>query len=244
VPSLRAARTRPRPSIGGRRFPGLAWSSSGALVVAAAAVVGGVAYCNSDRTTVQTQPLTAGIPASARAPRPASTARFGSRGPDLGRLSWNHEVTDPGDPAAPARAAVDAAAALTCVDDGGASFGALERCWASEQRDDEWSRNVGNYISAMFEPHELETELIRDVDCRQVLCRIELEAQDLTPLAGLAKLVEQSRLPYAQGLIVGDGGRQAVVFVAREEFAARVFDAGRRPTPELVFDLDASGASD
>jgi hypothetical protein len=116
--------------------------------------------------------------------------------------------------------------ALECIEEGSRTVPELATCWAREERDDEWSANVEGYVYAALELQDLDADVVREVDCRQALCRIELDGADMAPVLRLgANRVNKESIAY--DLVTSDGGRRVVAYITRDELAGRVFNARR-----------------
>ena len=119
-----------------------------------------------------------------------------------------------------------AAAAAWYERDGGAfSFDELVEQWRSEPADQDWSGNIASFIYAMLEPAELEHEVIRSVDCRNTLCRVQFDTRQMNTLLRLNEsLAAEAHSPFSEHFDEGeDGGSVVEVMIARDDLASRVF---------------------
>jgi hypothetical protein len=125
-----------------------------------------------------------------------------------------------------AAAQAETARSLRCIENGNRSFEGLEQCWGAESQDPEWSANVESFVYARLHVDDLERDIVRQVDCRRVLCRIELDAQDVGAILRLGSPDERFQDRLRHKFVSTDGGRSFVIYVVRDELASRVFDAG------------------
>ncbi len=110
------------------------------------------------------------------------------------------------------------------LDAGPRGFDDLASYWEKERRDPEWSSNVRAYLSAMLESEELELDLVRDVDCRETLCRIEMNAAHMPVIVRLRGGAGPDRARFAHRWTTeADGASIVVVYTARDDLAERVF---------------------
>jgi hypothetical protein len=96
----------------------------------------------------------------------------------------------------------------------------LAEHWKAEPRDSEWSEDVRGYLTAMLEAVDAAVDPVRAVDCRQTLCRIELDAT-----AALLQLSEAAASAHFRFVpaVAGEGeARVLVLFAPRQELADRV----------------------
>jgi hypothetical protein len=109
-------------------------------------------------------------------------------------------------------------------DGGPYAFEDLMEHWLDEAPDPEWSNNVTSFIYALLEPKELEHEVIRNVDCRTTLCRVQLDGRQMDALLRLnTSLTTDDHYPYNQQFLEEEGGLGVDVFIARDELMSRIF---------------------
>jgi hypothetical protein len=91
--------------------------------------------------------------------------------------------------------------------------------WASETGDPSWNRQATSQIAAILINAQLSPNALRDVDCRQTICRVKLHSdskvhRDVSALIGASrKLVDQTFLvPFASD----QGGWDIETFFPRE----------------------------
>ncbi len=109
--------------------------------------------------------------------------------------------------------------------------------WAAERHDKDWSSNVESYVYAMLGAEDLELDLVRFVDCRQTLCRLELSAADanMRALFRLSSGLRGDGYPFVRRVAAMDGGNTVVAFIARDGLEEKIFPA----EPEIAHGADA-----
>jgi hypothetical protein len=149
----------------------------------------------------------------ARAPRRAAALGRNSQRPAFGWLD------DDGPDASTASRVMPA-----WLDAGRLGFDDLAGHWEKERKDPEWSSNVRSYLSAMLEPEELDLDLLRDIDCRETLCRVEMNAAHMPVIARLRGGSGPDRARFAHKWTKEvDGASVVVVYTARDDLSERVF---------------------
>jgi hypothetical protein len=111
------------------------------------------------------------------------------------------------------------------VDAGPWQFDDLATFWEDERHDPEWSANVKEYIYAMLEPEDLNLDVLSRVDCRETLCRVEMNASHIPALSRLRATASGGGPPrFARKFVNADSGAHVViVYIARDDLAERVF---------------------
>jgi hypothetical protein len=111
------------------------------------------------------------------------------------------------------------------LDAGPWGFDDLAAFWQKERVDPEWSANVKEYIYAMLEPEDLNLDVLNGVDCRQTLCRIEMNAAHMQAIARLRGTGGAGQPRFAHRFQKGDsdGAAVMVVYTARDDLVERVF---------------------
>jgi hypothetical protein len=147
----------------------------------------------------------------------------------------------PDDDTAPANGTFDASSANgsvpAWVDGGPWGFDDLVAFWEKETVDPEWSANVKEYIYGMLDPDDLSLDVLNSVDCRQSLCRIEMNTAHMPAILRLSGMASGgSQLRLANKYVKPDGGPAVmVVYTAREDLAERVFPS-QAPSPDAGSD--------
>jgi hypothetical protein len=147
---------------------------------------------------------------------------------------WSPALHPEPEEATAADAILDASSASRSIpawlDGGRLGFDDLAARWQEERTDPEWSSNLKSYMYAMLEPEELDLDLVNLVDCRQSLCRIELNPAHMRALVRLRANTGGGQPRFAHKLVKGEGDGSAVmvVYTAREDLAERVFPPEHR----------------
>ena len=190
------------------RWP-LRVAASGGLALVALLAVRAWSHAWPDRRTRAPRPTD-----TVEAPEPASAAREATafRSPPPAPL-----------PALGSRASLPAVAAPPApppwyAGDGGPhAFDELLDHWHDESPDREWSSNVTSFIYALLETNELQHEVIRNVDCRETLCRIQLEGSQMDTLIRLnTTLTNDDHYRYSQRFSEEEDGGTLVEVISRE----------------------------
>jgi len=113
------------------------------------------------------------------------------------------------------------------------TFNELLAQWTREEPNAEWSSNVMGNVTARLELEELDLDLVRRVDCRRTLCRLELSTASPKTLMRLAYALGTEGRPFAQRLSASDGGSASVVdvFIPREDIATKIFRQPGKAVP-------------
>ena len=108
-------------------------------------------------------------------------------------------------------AAVEPAAAPSAA--AGTPLAAEQAQWSSEETDTDWTQNTKKYLTDMLESQNASPSILRTIDCRQTLCRVELEEDDMDALRGVETSLKTDgyRFSYAFGDL-----SQIIVFVSRD----------------------------
>jgi len=166
-------------------------------------------------------------PATATSPPPLQTVSTRTRRtakPDL--LPSKRPVSTtlpPATPATPNAPLVDQSAWYD-REGGPFEFDELVSHWDSEPRDEEWTSNVESYFTAMLEPDEVDRGVLKSVDCRQSLCRVQLRTNDNTAIWRLEDtLRKQDHFPYERRMIKDKDETLVDGIMARDGIEDKVF---------------------
>ena len=100
------------------------------------------------------------------------------------------------------------------------SVAEAETKWATQSSDEEWSENVGTFVSALLETVDADLSLLQKVECRSTICRIEFELGDRAGLLRLRDELQRDRYPliYRQSVesAVDAGAPVLHVYIGRE----------------------------
>jgi hypothetical protein len=108
------------------------------------------------------------------------------------RRSWSTHVETEDDVAWTdvGRDAASSSSSMPAWLDGGPwKFEDLAAFWQKEALDPEWSANIKEYIYAMLDPEDIDLDVLNLVDCRQTLCRIEMNTAHMSAIVRLSRMV-------------------------------------------------------
>jgi hypothetical protein len=92
----------------------------------------------------------------------------------------------------------------------------FEALWARQTQDKDWTANVVGYIDALLDAADAAPTFLKNVDCRQTLCRIVLQPDGIASLQGASGLAVGDGMRFAFQLDAGADGNSVTVFLAQE----------------------------
>ena len=114
-------------------------------------------------------------------------------------------------------------------------YGKLAELYAAQSPDPEWTLNSLAMAESFLTEAGLDPDSLRRVECRQTLCKIELEpGLPMDRLLSVTSELEYSGIPLSAQFNLGANGTLDVqgAFVAREGFEHQIQSVVTKPSPE------------
>jgi hypothetical protein len=114
-------------------------------------------------------------------------------------------------------------------------YGKLAELYATQRADAEWTRNSLTMAESFLTEAGLDPDSLTRVECRQTLCKIELEpGLPMDKLLRVTGELEYSGIPVSAQFVLGASGTLDVrgAFVAKEGFEQQIQSMVVKPSPE------------
>ncbi|HEX4334933.1 MAG TPA: hypothetical protein VH062_03405 [Polyangiaceae bacterium] len=95
------------------------------------------------------------------------------------------------------------------------TFSDMAGRWATEKDNAEWTANARDVVGAILAAADGGKAASFAIACKETLCRLQANSQDMTSLMRLAREAKDARASFRYARVPSDGGFNLMVFMWR-----------------------------